>query len=100
MRYIPDNKVHGANTGPIWGRQDPGGPHVGPMNFAIWYGILSEQSNYMLIQETYGILSEQSNYVLIHEIYGFLSDGIMTPHLSVTGQDCWSTHLQNIRNKS
>ena len=22
--------------GPIWGRQDPGGPHVGPMNYAIW----------------------------------------------------------------
>ena len=22
--------------GPIWGRQDPGGPHVGPMNLAIW----------------------------------------------------------------
>ena len=21
---------------PIWGRQDPGGPHVGPMNVAIW----------------------------------------------------------------
>ena len=32
----PDNKVHGANMGPIWGRQDPGGPHVGPMNLAIW----------------------------------------------------------------
>ena len=31
-----DNKVHGANIGPIWGRQDPGGAHVGPMNFAIW----------------------------------------------------------------
>ena len=29
----PDSKVHGANMGPIWGRQDPGGPHVGPMNF-------------------------------------------------------------------
>ena len=28
----PDGKVHGANMGPIWGRQDPGGPHVGPMN--------------------------------------------------------------------
>ena len=28
--YIPHTK------GPIWGRQDPGGPHVGPMNFAIW----------------------------------------------------------------
>ena len=33
---IPDNKVHGANIGPIWDRQDPDGPHVGPMNFAIW----------------------------------------------------------------
>ena len=33
---IPDNKVHGDNMGPIWGRQDPGGPHVGPMNLAIW----------------------------------------------------------------
>ena len=31
-----NSKVHGANMGPIWGRQDPGGPHVGPMNFAIW----------------------------------------------------------------
>ena len=23
---------------PIWGRQDPGGPHVSPVNFAIWDG--------------------------------------------------------------
>ena len=33
-------KVHGANMGPIWGRQDLGGPHVGPMNFAIMCGIM------------------------------------------------------------
>ena len=33
---VPDSKVHGANMGPIWGRQDPGEPHVGPMNLAIW----------------------------------------------------------------
>ena len=32
----PDSKIHGANMGPIWGRQDPGGPHVDPMNLAIW----------------------------------------------------------------
>ena len=32
----PDSKVHGANMGPIWGRQDPDGPHVGPMKFDIW----------------------------------------------------------------
>ena len=36
---FPDSKVHGANMGPIWGRQDPGGPHVGPMNFAIWVDV-------------------------------------------------------------
>ena len=33
---IPDSKVHGTNMGPTWGRQDPGGPHVGPMNCALW----------------------------------------------------------------
>ena len=33
---FPDNKVYGANMGPIWGRQDPGGPNVGPMNLATW----------------------------------------------------------------
>ena len=32
----PESKVHVANMGPTWGRQDPGGPHVGPMNLAIW----------------------------------------------------------------
>ena len=32
----PDRKVHGANMGPTWGRQDPCGSHVGPMNLAIW----------------------------------------------------------------
>ena len=30
---FPDSKV---NMGPIWGRQDPGWPHVGSMDFAIW----------------------------------------------------------------
>ena len=41
----PHNKVHGANMGLIWVRQDPGGPHAGPMNFAIWVDMqLSHQS--------------------------------------------------------
>ena len=35
MENIPDSKVHEAHMGSIWGRQDPGGPHVGPMNLAI-----------------------------------------------------------------
>ena len=35
----PGSKVHGANMGPIWGWQDPAGPHVGPMNLVIWEGV-------------------------------------------------------------
>ena len=34
-QHIPDSKVRVANMGLTWGRQDPGGPHVGPMNPAI-----------------------------------------------------------------
>ena len=53
----PDSKVHGANMGPIWGRKDPGGPHVGPMNFAIWVGYwgiwksIAAANNHLLIQD-------------------------------------------------
>ena len=36
----PGSKVHGANMGTIWGRQDPGEPHGGPMKFAILEVIL------------------------------------------------------------
>ena len=27
---FPESKVHGTNMGPIWGWEDPGGPHVSP----------------------------------------------------------------------
>ena len=37
----PDGKVRGASMGPIWGRQDPDGPHDGPTNFAIWDTLLA-----------------------------------------------------------
>ena len=33
---IPDSKVHGTNMGPTWVLPAPDGPHVGPMNLAIW----------------------------------------------------------------
>ena len=36
MGGYPDSKVNGTNMGPIWGRQDPGRPHVVPVNFVIW----------------------------------------------------------------
>ena len=36
--YSPDSKVYGVNMGHIWGRQEPSGPHVDPMNLSIWEG--------------------------------------------------------------
>ena len=33
---VLDSKIHGANVGPTWGRQDPGGSHAGHTNLAIW----------------------------------------------------------------
>ena len=36
LESVPDSKVHEAYMGPTWGRQDPGGPRVGPMTLAIW----------------------------------------------------------------
>ena len=49
LRRHIDSKVHGASMAPIWGRQDPGGPQFGPMNFAIWGALLvalCKQSQY------------------------------------------------------
>ena len=42
----PDSKVHGDNMGPIRGLEDPGGTHVGPMDFAIWVCFSSTQNLY------------------------------------------------------
>ena len=35
--YLPDSKVHGANIGLIWGRQDPGGPMLVPWTLLSGY---------------------------------------------------------------
>ena len=32
---VSDSKIHGVNMEPVWGRQDPGGPHVDIISFAI-----------------------------------------------------------------
>ena len=46
--HYPDSKVHGANMGPIWGRQDPGGSHVGPMNLQC-AGFLTNHSCQLIV---------------------------------------------------
>ena len=44
----PDSKVHEAYKGPTWGRQDPGGPHVGPMNPAITVSTINIWAYFMV----------------------------------------------------
>ena len=44
MANTPHSNVHGAYMGPTWGQQDPGGPHVGPMNIAIGDYIARDQN--------------------------------------------------------
>ena len=48
---FPDSKVHGVSMGPTWGRQDPGGPNVGPMNLAIWVGSVSSVAVLLLMAD-------------------------------------------------
>ena len=41
--------------GPTWGRQDPGGPHVGPINLAIWVSIQFQCQVLIIIMVIYKI---------------------------------------------
>ena len=54
--------------GPIWGRQDPGGPHVGPMNFAIWDAFTS------VLLILLGELLCYERYLYIHVVHHFIDD--------------------------
>ena len=46
---FPDSKVYGTNMGPTWERQNPCGPHVGPMNLAIWVVFLIQLYRYVFL---------------------------------------------------
>ena len=65
----PDSKVHWVNMGPIWGRQDAGGPHVGTMNFAIRQYNWTTKLDWFRCTEQ--LISEISNTKYIHDINKF-----------------------------
>ena len=64
---IPDNKTHGANMGPIWGRQDPGGPHICPMIFAIWVS-----STRYLGDFKYPFMTEHFQCFYLYEVFNWM----------------------------
>ena len=43
---FPDSNIHGVKVGPIWGRQGPGGSHVGPTNLGIWVAVYLNDVKY------------------------------------------------------
>ena len=66
--FNPDSKVHGTNMGPIWGRQDPGGPDVGPMNFAIWEIMQVVKTRVKKEMWHYAQRRYSSDYLLMHGV--------------------------------
>ena len=60
----PDSKVHGVNMGPIWGRQDPGGPHE-----PCYLGMVVKWSNWHILGSDVPFLincSEISGLIHVH----------------------------------
>ena len=75
----PGSKVHGANMGPTWGRQEPGEPHVGHMNRAIW------------------VISVDTEFAVGHEIDNGEGQNLITSTIT-----CWEVkydHTGYFRNK-
>ena len=74
MTYMidPGTKVHGANVGPIWGRQDTGGPHVGPMNLAIWDSTSKTTDQHfvdMILYVAHWVFLSRSNNIVMYRKY-------------------------------
>ena len=85
-----DSKIHGANMGPISGRQDPGRPHVGPNNFVIWAALVGIAA---LIRMA---CFEQISYLTISRFWLLLN--ICMASLSRTTIYFWSRTLRLGRN--
>ena len=97
----PDSKVHGDNMGPTWGRQDPGGPHVGHVNLAIWVPIHKWGTHISSLTET----ARKEMYVMsrlpliaickqqeIIEARHIINDGVAHDMVSLYKPNRWEFH--------
>ena len=89
---LPDSMVHGANMRPTWGRQDPGGAHIDPMNIAIWAMIRSHDLSYDFV-----FLSLTYASIQIHMVFrGIIgSDNLMFNSMSNGFLIIWQTLERN-----
>ena len=77
---FPDSKVHGANMGPTWRRQDPGGLHVGPMNLVIWVWLSFNRNIQALCQQILAYLWDFPRHV---QLANFVLDNMSHQILNV-----------------
>ena len=52
--------------GPIWGHQDQGGPHVSPMNFAIWDVLLVVSKKHRRFLITLSQMKDMKKYKALY----------------------------------
>ena len=109
-KTFPDSKIHGANMGPIWVRQDPGGPHVGPINFAIWVtqlkitigsmsALINDRLDGTIWHQNMGIFSFMKTW--LHFAPLFLYDGLVQKLLIRDKKQCcksvsWNSYTQTV----
>ena len=92
----PDSKVHGANMGPTWGRQDPGGPHVGPMDLAIWATVSNCHDSSFIMNDSEmfpKLWSCLPKFTLVMELY-HLSGSVVSIFVELFAE--WGTRLSLI----
>ena len=85
--------------GSIWGRQDPGGPHVGPMNIAIWVYLEYVQCQFVHLSKLSSAVPRQisrtgpSNYIpqYLWDVINYFS----LPLILLLLQHWYITHLEN-----
>ena len=77
-----DSKVYGVNMWPSWGRQDPGGPHVGPMDLVIWGGLVCTSYNsWLFVGSGNEFVSSEFGRMLNASYNGCTSDTTLIWHI-------------------
>ena len=93
----PVSKVHGANMGPSWGLQDPSGPYVSPMNFAIWECHVNRRLIEKPATITFFNLLHSTQYLLCKQLQNLknvLNEVLSGNHLKYNSRKIMSTLLQ------
>ena len=98
VRYR-DSKIRGVNMGPTWGRQDPGGPHVGPMNLAIWVYIYLLFLSFVKTERANVFKNWSWQKTMAHLsdlVSDMVADGLMTKGVRTSVTLLWKKFVRSI----